>query len=77
VLSSAPPARISGHARGPGPSPPSQEMFEEYTTHLMRPGTPSKTFRIRVFVFAAAEEPYAPDQEMDEQIRLDGERFFG
>lgn len=47
-----------------------QEMFEEYASHLLRPGTPSKTFRIKLFVFAAAEEPLTPDEIMD------GENFF-
>ncbi len=50
---------------------PLQELFEEYFAHLHRPGTPSKTFRIRVFAFPATEEPMTPDEIME------GDSFFG
>ena len=39
-----------------------QELKEEYFSHLLRPGTPSKTFRIRCFAFAASEDPLTPDE---------------
>lgn len=44
--------------------------MEDYYSHLERPGTPSKTFRIKVFVFMAAEEPLTPDEIME------GQTFF-
>ncbi|WIA22655.1 hypothetical protein OEZ86_009625 [Tetradesmus obliquus] len=47
-----------------------QELVEDYFAHLERPGTPSKTFRIKVFVFMAAEEPLTPDEIME------GQTFF-
>lgn len=47
-----------------------QELVEDYLSHLERPGTPSKTFRIRVFVFMAAEDPLTPDEIME------GQTFF-
>jgi hypothetical protein len=47
-----------------------QELVEDYYAHLQRPGTPSKTFRIKVFVQMAAEEPLTPDEIMD------GQSFF-
>jgi hypothetical protein len=49
---------------------PRQELKEEYFAHLLRPGTPSKTFRIRCFAFAASEEPLTPDEI------LEGRCFF-
>lgn len=48
-----------------------QELIEDYLAHLARPGTPCKTFRIKVFVFMAAEEPLTPDEIME------GQHFFG
>lgn len=50
---------------------PLQELIEDYLAHLARPGTPCKTFRIKVFVFMAAEEPLTPDEIME------GQHFFG
>jgi hypothetical protein len=47
-----------------------QELIEDYLAHLQRPGTPCKTFRIKVFVFMAAEEPLTPDEIME------GQHFF-
>eukprot|EP00879_Flechtneria_rotunda_P014712 GHRR01015373.1.p1 GENE.GHRR01015373.1~~GHRR01015373.1.p1 ORF type:complete len:400 (+),score=120.96 GHRR01015373.1:281-1480(+) len=47
-----------------------QELVEDYYSHLDRPGTPSKTYRIKVFVFMAAEEPLTPDEIME------GQTFF-
>lgn len=44
--------------------------MEDYLSHLDRPGTPHKTFRIKVFVFMAAEEPLTPDEIME------GQTFF-
>jgi hypothetical protein len=40
---------------------------DEYYDHLARPGTPLKTFRIRVFAFAATEAPIKPDDILDGQ----------
>ena len=45
-----------------------QELKEEYFAHLLRPGTPSKTFRIRVFAFAASEEPLTPHEILEAQF---------
>lgn len=39
----------------------SQELYDEYFRALKLPGTPIKTFRIRLFLFKAAEEPYTPE----------------
>jgi len=47
-----------------------QELVEDYLAHLQLPGTPRKTFRIKVFVFMAAEEPLTPDEIME------GQHFF-
>ena len=47
-----------------------QELVDEYYAHLERPGTPSRTFRIRLFAFTATEEPLTPDEI------LEGESFF-
>ena len=47
-----------------------QELVEDYLAHLQLPGTPRKTFRIKVFVFMAAEEPLTPDEI------LEGQHFF-
>lgn len=47
-----------------------QELIEDYMAHLQRPGTPCKTFRIKVFVFMASEEPLTPDEIME------GQHFF-
>lgn len=33
-----------------------QELYEEYDAALRRPGTPLKTFRIKVFVFPACQD---------------------
>ncbi|KAI8469014.1 MAG: hypothetical protein J3K34DRAFT_514681 [Monoraphidium minutum] len=44
------------------------ELKEEYFAHLLRPGTPSKTFRIRCFAFAASEEPLTPDEILEGQV---------
>lgn len=53
----------------PAPTQPtsSQELVDEYYDHLARPGTPLKTFRIRVFAFAATEAPIKPDDILDGQ----------
>lgn len=43
-----------------------QEMFEEYYRGLKLPGTPSKTFRLRVFLFFdMIQEPLTPDEYAD------------
>jgi hypothetical protein len=47
-----------------------QELIEDYLAHLQRPGTPCKTFRIKVYVFMASEEPLTPDEIME------GHHFF-
>lgn len=38
-----------------------QELFDEYFRALRLPGTPIKTFRLRLFLFRAAEVPYTPE----------------
>ncbi|KAL4860150.1 putative serine/threonine-protein kinase SIS8 [Chlorella vulgaris] len=38
-----------------------KELFHEYSRALRMPGTPIKTFRLRVFLFPAAEDPYTPE----------------
>lgn len=38
-----------------------QELFDEYARALRLPGTPVKTFRLRVFLFRAAEDPLTPE----------------
>lgn len=47
-----------------------QEMLEEYQRGLRIPGTPIKTFRLRVLLFRASEEPFTPEE------LADGEQFF-
>lgn len=47
-----------------------QEMLDEYQRGLRIPGTPIKTFRLRVLLFPAAEEPFTPEEIAD------GEFFF-
>lgn len=47
-----------------------QEMLEEYQRGLRIPGTPIKTFRLRVLLFRASEEPFTPEE------LADGEEFF-
>lgn len=37
------------------------ELFDEYSRALRLPGTPIKTFRLRLFLFRAAEVPYTPE----------------
>ncbi|KAK9826720.1 hypothetical protein WJX81_001147 [Elliptochloris bilobata] len=44
-----------------------QEMFEEFFRALKVPGTPVKTFRLRVVLFPAAEEPMTPEELADAQ----------
>ena len=48
----------------------SQEMLDEYQRGLHIPGTPIKTFRLRVFLFPALDEPFTPEEIAD------GEQFF-
>lgn len=43
------------------PATPVQELFGEYHHALRLPGTPIKTFRLRLFLFPAAEEPVTPE----------------
>jgi hypothetical protein len=38
-----------------------QEMFDEYVRALAQPGTPVKTFRLRVFLFRAQEDIFMPE----------------
>ena len=46
--------------------PVSQEMFEEYFRGLNLPGTPAKTFRLRVFLFFdMIQEPLTPAEYED------------
>lgn len=47
-----------------------KEMFEEYFRGLRMPGTPVKTFRLRVFLFPAEEEPFTPEDILDGQHLL-------
>ena len=47
--------------------PRAQEMFEEFFRALKVPGTPVKTFRLRVVLFPAAEEPMTPEELADAQ----------
>ena len=42
-------------------------MFEEFFRALKVPGTPVKTFRLRVLLFPAAEEPMTPEELADAQ----------
>lgn len=43
-----------------------QEMFEEYFRGLNLPGTPAKTFRLRVFLFFdMIQEPLTPAEYED------------
>ena len=35
-------------------------MYDEYVQGLSRPGTPAKTFRLRIFLFQAEEEVFVP-----------------
>lgn len=44
------------------PRLPSQELFDEYQRALRLPGTPIKTFRLRLFLFPAAEDPFTPEE---------------
>jgi hypothetical protein len=62
------PAPTNTHTRPPLQT---QELQDDYLTALARPGTPYKTFRIKVYVFAAAEDPLTPDEIME------GAHFFG
>ncbi len=45
-------------------------MQDEYQRGLQVPGTPIKTFRLRVFLFPALDEPFTPEEIAD------GEQFF-
>ncbi len=45
-----------------------QEMLDEYQRGLRIPGTPIKTFRLRVLLFPAAEEPFTPEEIADGEI---------
>lgn len=38
-----------------------QSLFDEYFTHLRKATTPVKTFRLQLYLFRAAEEPYTPE----------------
>lgn len=38
-----------------------QELYDEYLRALRLPGTPVKTFRLRLFLFPAAEDAYTPE----------------
>ena len=61
----APPARLPGLRASHGVH--AQEMFEEFFLALKVPGTPVKTFRLRVLLFPAAEEPMTPEELADAQ----------
>ena len=37
-----------------------QEMYDEYVQGLSRPGTPAKTFRLRIFLIQAEEQVFVP-----------------
>jgi hypothetical protein len=37
------------------------ELYGEYFRALRQPGTPIRTFRLRLFLFRAAEDPYTPE----------------
>lgn len=39
-----------------------QELFDEYQRALRLPGTPIKTFRLRLFLFPAAEDPFTSEE---------------
>jgi len=53
-----------------------QEMFEEFFRALKVPGTPVKTFRLRVVLFPAAEEPMTPEELADAQHFFSTSRYF-
>lgn len=42
---------------------PTQEMYDEYVQALRRPGTPVKTFRIKVFLFPALQDELDTEAE--------------
>jgi hypothetical protein len=48
-----------------------QELYEEYFSALRRPGTPLKTFRVKVYVFPALqfETMYAAPETEDVDAR--------
>lgn len=47
------------------------ELFGEYERALRLPGTPIKTFRLRIFLFPAAEDPYTPE-DLEAEARYAG-----
>lgn len=51
-----------------------EELFDEYVRALCLPGTPVKTFRLRMFLFPASEDPYTPE---DMAQAASHERFLG
>ena len=38
-----------------------QELYEEYFLALQRPGTPVKTFRVKLFLFPALQDEWDAD----------------
>eukprot|EP00887_Chlorella_sp_A99_P004451 scaffold30.g4451.t1 len=56
------------------------ELFDEYVRALCLPGTPVKTFRLRMFLFPASEDPYTPEdmaQARRPALAASHERFLG
>lgn len=53
-----------------------EEMFEEYMRGLRVPGTPIRTFRLRVFLFGVVEVPYSVDETMTAEELADAHSFF-
>jgi hypothetical protein len=51
-------------------------MFEEYMRGLRVPGTPIRTFRLRVFLFGVVEVPYSVDETMTAEELADAHSFF-
>lgn len=53
-----------------------QEMFEEYQRGLAVPGTPIRTFRLRVLLFSVVEVPYSVGEPFTPEEIQDGHDFF-
>lgn len=53
-----------------------QEMFDEYQRGLAVPGTPIRTFRLRVLLFAVVEVPYSVGDPFTPEEIQDGRDFF-
>lgn len=51
-------------------------MFEEYQRGLAVPGTPIRTFRLRVLLFSVVEVPYSVGEPFTPEEIQDGHDFF-